>query len=122
MSAAEDDSEIVVGCHLSIGEFGYEAIDLCVKQNLAAREEVRRYPEAVRGIVARCTHRWEPGWVQVKRCIDDDIAAAPLLEAYAQDHAEKVQSCRERFHRRGDHRVRICVERAIEAEKDGGQR
>jgi hypothetical protein len=110
------DANIVVGCHFSTGEFGYEAIDICVKENRAARAEVLKYPAEVRQIVERCTRRWEPGWVMVKRCVDEDLAAAPALEAYARDHGPKVDGCRDRFGDRGEARVRLCVEQAIETE------
>ena len=47
-----------------------------------------RYPEEVKDIVANCSRRKLAGWGIVKKCIDDDIAAAPVLERFAQDHAQ----------------------------------
>jgi hypothetical protein len=116
---ADADANIVVGCHFSTGEFGHEAIDICVKENRAARAEVRNYPAGFRQAVGRCSRRWEPDWVRAKRCVDEEIAAAVVLETYARDHARKVEWCRNRFEGRGDHRVRICVEQSIEAERAG---
>ncbi|MGH8630555.1 MAG: hypothetical protein ACREU7_07300 [Burkholderiales bacterium] len=119
---ADEDAEIVMGCHLSIGEFGYEAINMCIRENRAAREEVQRYPPEVQRTVARCSRRFEPGWVLVKRCIDADLAAATALEAYASEHGPTLDACRNRLGGRGDAAVRECVEQAIEAENSGDSR
>ncbi len=116
MSWADEDPDIVVGCHFSIGEFGYEAINMCVRENQAARAEVLLYPPDVQAVIARCVRRWEPEWVIVKRCVDKELAAAAALEAYAGDHGPKLDLCRERFRGRGDARIKACVEQAIEAE------
>lgn len=113
---ADEDADIVMGCHYSIGEFGYEAINICIREQQAARAQVRELPAELRPIVVRCTRRWEPGWVMVKRCVEEETAAGPALEAYARDHGSKVDRCRDRFGDRGEARVRLCVEQAIEAE------
>lgn len=119
---ADEDADIVVGCHLSIGEFGNEAINMCIRENRAAREEVQRYPAEVQRTVTRCSRRFEPGWVMVKRCIDADLAAAAALEAYAGEHGPKLEGCRNRLRGRGEAAVRECVERAIETENSGDSR
>ena len=71
---------------MSNAEFGTEMAQICIKENQAARAEVARYPDEVKAIVARCTRRKEMGWGMVKKCIDDDIAAVLVIEAYARDH------------------------------------
>lgn len=113
---ADEDAEIIMGCHMSIGEFGYEAINMCIRENRAARDEVRRYPTEAKRTVDRCSRRLQPEWVLVKRCIDADLAAVTALEDYALEHAPKVDACRNRLRGRGEAAVRDCVEREIEAE------
>ena len=58
---ADDDSEIVSGCAMSNAEFGTEMIDICVKENQAARAEIARYPAQMKKIVERCSRRKEMG-------------------------------------------------------------
>ncbi len=116
---ADDDSDIVTGCSMSNAEFGTEMIQVCIKENQAARAEVARYPDEVKDIVARCSRRKEMGWGIVKKCIDEDIAAAPVLEAYARDHGPLLEHCRQDFWGREASRIKLCVEQAIEAEKSG---
>ena len=115
--ADDDDSDIVTGCLMSNAEFGIEMAHLCIKENQAARAEVARYPDEVKTIVARCTRRKEMGWGFVKKCIDDDIAAAPVIEAYARDHGALLDACQEKFRGRELSRIKLCVEQALEAEK-----
>lgn len=118
MAAAEDeDAEIVVGCHFSMGEWGYEGIQMCIRENQAARAEVKAYPEQYQPIVERCARRRELGWGVVKKCVDDEIAAGPALRAYEQEHGEKLAWCRDHYRDRGDHRIRLCVEQSIAAEQ-----
>lgn len=121
-ASADEDADIVMACHYAIGEFGYEAINICIKEQQAARAAVKQFPGEAQGVVARCTRRWEPGWVMVKRCVDEDLAAAVALEDYAPEHDQKIDRCRERFGDRGDARVRTCVDQAIEAENAGTAR
>jgi hypothetical protein len=119
---ADDDSDIVTGCSMSNAEFGTEMIQVCIRENQAARAEVARYPDEVKDIVARCSRRKEMGWGIVKKCIDEDIAAAPVLEAYARDHGPLLEHCRQDFWGREASRIKLCVEQAIEAEKSGGNK
>ena len=109
--AAEEDADIVLLCHLAIGEFGYDAIDVCVKGNRAARTEVRRHSVDASGTVARCTSQWEPDWVMAQRCVDGELAAAAALRSYAGDEAT-LRHCREQFGDAGDAQVKACFDRA----------
>ena len=56
------------------------------------------------------------GWSIVKRCIDDDIAAKPVLEGYAKDHASVLAQCQEEFQGRELSRIKLCVEAAIKTD------
>lgn len=114
---ADDDSDIVTGCLMSNAEFGSDMAQICIKENRAVRAEVARYPDEVKPIVARCSRRKEMGWGIVKKCIDDDIAAVPVLEAYARDHGPLLESCQHEFRGREATRIKLCVEKAIEAAK-----
>ncbi len=114
---ADDESDIISGCAMSNAEFGTEMITICIKENQAARAEVARYPAEVKQIVDRCTRRKEMGWGIVKKCIDDDIAAGPVLEAYARDHGPLLERCQEQFRGREASRIKLCVEKALETEQ-----
>ena len=118
--ADDDDSDIVTGCLMANAEFGVEMAQICIKENQAARAEVARYPDDVKDIVARCSRRKEMGWWLVKKCIDDDIAAAPALEGYAMDHGSLLERCQDEFRGREASRVKLCVDKAIEAEQSRG--
>jgi hypothetical protein len=115
--AADEEAEIVVGCHFSAGEWGHGAIQTCIRENQAARAEVKAYPPEHQPAVERCSRRRELGWSVVKKCVDDEIAAGPALETYARDHGEKVDWCRTHYRERGDTRVLLCVKQSIEAEE-----
>jgi hypothetical protein len=119
---ADDDSDIVTGCSMSNAEFGTEMIQVCIKENQAARAEVARYPDEVKDIVARCSRRKEMGWGIVKKCVDDDIAAGPVIEAYARDHGPLLEHCQQEFWGREASRIKLCVDQAIAAEKSGGNK
>ena len=120
LSWADDDSDIVTGCLMSNAEFGSEMAQICIKENQAIRADVARYPDEVKNIVARCSRRKEMGGGVVKKCIDDDIAAAPVLEAYARDHGPMLARCLEEYRGREASRIKICVDMALEAEKSRG--
>ena len=53
----------------------------------------------------------------MKKCIDEDIAAGPVLEAYARDHASLLEQCQEEFFGREASRIKLCVDKALEAQK-----
>ena len=103
-------------------EFGVEMAQICIKENQAAHAEVLRYPDEMKGIVARCSRRKDMGWEAVKKCIDDDIATAPVLEAYARDHGPLLEHCQEEFRGREASRIKLCVDKALEAEKSRGDK
>ena len=107
---------------MSNAEFGTEMAQICIKENQAARAEVARYPDEVKAIVARCTRRKEMGWGMVKKCIDDDIAAVLVIEAYARDHGPLLEACQEEFRGREASRIKLCVDKAIKAEKSRGDK
>ena len=117
---ADDDSEIVTGCLMSNAEFGSAMAQICIKENQAARAEVARYPDEVKDIVELCSRWKEMGWMIVKKCIDDDIAAAPVLAAYARDHRPLLERCQIEYLGREASRIKLCVDKAIEAEKARG--
>jgi hypothetical protein len=74
---AEDTAEIVTRCIFDIGEFGSEAVDMCVKQDLAAAKALKDYPPEAAPVIANCTERMKSGgWVMVKRCVDRTLAGA----------------------------------------------
>jgi len=114
---ADDDSDIVTGCLMSNAEFGTEMAQICIRENQAARAEVARYPAELKATVERCTRRKEMGWGIVKKCIDDDIAAGPALEAYAKDQPELLEHCQDEFRGREATRIKHCVDQALDARK-----
>jgi len=114
---ADDDSEIVTGCLMSNAEFGTEMAQICIKRNQSVRAEVSRYPEAVKDIVELCSRRKEMGWDFVKKCIDDDIAATPVLKVYARDYGPLLARCQIEYLGREASRIKLCVETALEAQK-----
>ena len=119
---ADDDSDLVTGCLMSNAEFGSEMAQICIRENQAAHAEVARYPSEVKDIVERCTRRKEMGWGVVKKCVDDDIAAGPVIEAYARDHGPLLARCQEEYRGREASRIKVCVEQSLDAEKLRGNR
>lgn len=76
-SVAEDTAEIVTRCIFDIGEFGSEAVDMCVKQDIAAQQALKAYPPEAGAVIADCTERAKNGgWVMVQRCVDRKLAGA----------------------------------------------
>ena len=110
---ADDDSDIISGCAMSNAEFGTEMIQICIKENRTARDDVHAYPEQYKALVDRCTRRKEMGWSIVKRCVDEDIAAKPVLEAYAREQGPLLARCQEEFQGRELTRIKLCVEMAL---------
>ena len=115
-SAADENDDIVNGCTFSNAEFGTVAIQICIKDNQAARAAVLKYPEAVKEIVARCVRGREMGWSMVKLCIDNDIEAEAALAKYGREHDSLMDKCKEEFWRRGAARIKACVDQAINAD------
>jgi len=114
---ADENDDIVNGCNFSNAEFGTVAIQICIKDNQAARAAVLQYPEAVKDIVARCVRGREMGWSIVKLCIDNDIEAEATLAHYGREHDSLMEKCRSEFGRRGAARTKACVDQAIEADR-----
>ena len=100
-----------------IAEFGTIAIQICIKDNQAARAAVLQYPKEAKDIVARCARGSEMGWSMVKRCIDNDIEAQSALANYRTEHASLMDKCKEEFERRGAARIKSCVGQGIEADR-----
>ncbi len=72
---AEDASEIVTRCIFDVGEFGSEAVDICVRYDVEARNALKDYPPEAAELIAKCTNRMKGGgWVMVKRCVDRRLA------------------------------------------------
>ncbi len=72
---AEDTADIVTRCIFDIGEFGSEAVDICVKQDVAAQKALKEYPPEAGTVIAACTERAKNGgWVMVQRCVDRTLA------------------------------------------------
>lgn len=114
---ADDNDDIVNGCNFSNAEFGTVAIQICIKDNQAARAAVAQYPEAVKDIVARCVRGRELGWSMVKLCIDKDIEAEAALATYGKEHDASLAFCKTEFGGRGAARIKACVDQSIEAGK-----
>lgn len=77
-SHATDSAEIVERCIYEIGEFGADAVDICVKQDQAAEKALRNYPPEAAALIEACTKRMKGGgWVMIQRCVDRRLAPAP---------------------------------------------
>lgn len=121
--ADEDEADMVVGCTMANAEFGNEMIQRCIEDYRAGRAAVASYPPQYKGIVDRCTGDKQLDWNRVRRCIDDDISAIPVLQAYAQDHGPLLERCEREIGGPELSRIRACVDKLVEAGKaDGGGR
>lgn len=114
---ADENDDIVIGCNFSNAEFGVVAIQICIKDNLAARAAVLQYPDEVKDIVARCVRGREMGWSMVKLCIDNDIEAEAALANYGKEHGALLEKCKTEFGHRGATRIKTCVDQATEADR-----
>lgn len=75
---AESSAEIVERCIYEMGEFGADAIDICVKQDQAAEKALRSYPPEAAALIEACTKRMKGGgWVMIQRCVDRRLTPAP---------------------------------------------
>jgi hypothetical protein len=113
LQAGEDD-EIVTGCHFSNAEWGSDAIDRCIKDNMANRALVLQYPARYKSSVSRCRLKNEYGWDFVKSCIDKDIAAETALAAYPKDKIGLIDFCTAEFGSRGSAVIKACVDKKAE--------
>jgi hypothetical protein len=110
-------AEIVERCFAQVGEFGVEALHICVEQDTAAAKALEQYPQAVKSVVARCTREMEKGgWWIVKSCVDRDVEAAAALAEYPKVHEALLERCGTEMRGRGAAAVKACVDRAIEGQ------
>ena len=112
---ADEFDDIVNGCSSSNAEFGVVAIQICIRDNQAARAAVMAYPEEAKEIVARCARRSDWGWPMVKQCIDNDIDAEAALAKYGSEHESLMEQCKTQYGLRGAARIKACVDQSIEA-------
>jgi hypothetical protein len=110
---ADEEDEIVTGCHHSNAEWGAAMIDRCIKDNQATRAEVLAYPAQHQRIVDRCRQRNEFGWSHVKACVDGDIEAEAALTAYPKQHMSAMNRCHAEYAHRGAAVVKACVDKLI---------
>ncbi|NIO43216.1 MAG: hypothetical protein GTO41_25530 [Burkholderiales bacterium] len=116
---AEIRTEIVIRCQSQMGEWGVDAIDICVKAEHQARAELEAYPDEFFDIVRRCNRvKYNAGWSWIKLCADNDIAARDALSAYPQDHDEVINACNEEKGRYGYSEVKQCVDERIALPND----
>lgn len=108
--------EVTVRCIYDMGEFGDDAVQACMRADLAAAEALTGYPPAARGIVDRCTRAlWTRGYAMVQVCVERDLAAEATLAAYGAEHAQAIAACRQRVGAQGPARVQACVDAAAAA-------
>lgn len=107
---ADEEAEIVTGCHYSNAEWGEQLIDICVKENKRLRAEVLAYSEEHKPYVERCRKRSEFGWGFVKECVDKDIAAAAALKTYPDDAKDAVSACHAEYRANGPAKVKACAD------------
>jgi hypothetical protein len=117
--AIADDvqAEIVMGCIYSMGEFGSEAVEVCRKENVAAVEALRDYPERHAQIIENCGRRAmsRGGWAAVKRCADQDIEAEAALAGYPDRLASLIAECAAQTTTQGPKAVKECVDRRLDS-------
>ncbi|MDX1488978.1 MAG: hypothetical protein R3268_12295 [Acidiferrobacterales bacterium] len=111
---AEIRTEIVIRCQTQMGEWGVEAVDICVKAEHESREALQKYPDEYFDVVRRCNRvMYRAGWNRIKLCSDKDIAARDALQAYPQEHAELIAGCRDELGRYGHAEVKQCVDEQL---------
>ena len=110
-SEADLRADSVVRCHNESGEFGAEAIEICVQAESAARAELAQYPDDVSDIVMRCnTQLYGAGWTRIKYCADRDIQARQALATYPTQDAALIAQCRQKVGADGEAQVKRCVD------------
>lgn len=104
-------AEVVYWCYVQSGEFGTEAVDLCVRDEFAAAKALQTYPPSTRAFREACDRRaGARGLTQVKACVDEEIAFEVELARYSADRAPRIEACRLRYGPAGAARVRRCIE------------
>jgi hypothetical protein len=106
---AEIRTEIVIRCQSQMGEFGSEAIDICVQAEHESRKQLAGYPDEYFG------------WNRIKLCSDKDIAARDALAAYPPVHAELIANCQDQVGRYGYNEVKKCVDDKLAASGESAQ-
>jgi hypothetical protein len=115
---AELTQEISLRCIYDMGEFGDEAVQLCMRTDLAAAEALTRYPPQAQPFVDRCFQtQWTRGYATVQMCVDEDLKAEAALAAYGADRAALVQGCRDKVGKQGPAKVKRCVDAGLAAAK-----
>ena len=67
--------EIINRCIYHMGEFGVEAVDICVKAEVAEAESLLAYPKSAAEIIARCTEQTKnEGWAKVRACVNKKMS------------------------------------------------
>jgi len=113
---SEEDirADSMVRCLYQIGEFGADAIDICVKAEDAARAELAAYPDEFFDIVRRCNLvMYQAGWTRIKQCADNDIRARDALSTYPEQQAPLIAKCQEEVGRYGQAQVKECVDEQV---------
>jgi hypothetical protein len=119
---AEIRTEIVIRCQSQMGEFGSEAIDICVQAEHESRKQLAGYPDEYFEIVRRCNRvMYRAGWNRIKLCSDKDIAARDALAAYPPVHAELIANCQDQVGRYGYNEVKKCVDDKLAASGESAQ-
>ncbi|UCH46617.1 MAG: hypothetical protein JSU95_10870 [Betaproteobacteria bacterium] len=116
---AEIRTEIVIRCQSQMGEFGTEAISICIDAEHKSRAELQEYPDEFFDIVRRCNRvMYKAGWNRIKLCSEKDIAARDALADYPQEHAELIAGCRDEMGRYGHAKVKQCVDEQLAASNE----
>lgn len=111
--AEELRASIVVRCFYSVGEFGSQLVDICVKEDLDAAQALQKYPAS---IVDSCAGRVRgDGWARIRMCADEDLAAEEALSKLKPEDAETIADCRARAGAQGSAKVKACVDGASTA-------
>ena len=106
--------EIVLRCHYERGEFGVEAVRLCVEAENSALSDLSAYPQAAEAIVVRCTNQMQGnGWEIVKLCVDKDLAAEAALAQYPAEKTAVIDGCRAEVGKQGPAKVKACADQRI---------
>ena len=108
--------EVVIRCHYYMGEFGSQAVEACIEDDLAAERALSQYPQETRKTIARCAQRKrQNGWAMIKQCVDRDLEAEAAITKYPEEHTTLIAKCQEEVGRYGPARVKECADRQIEA-------
>ncbi|MBI1397288.1 MAG: hypothetical protein GC151_15055 [Betaproteobacteria bacterium] len=114
LAETDTKAETIFWCIHQVGEYGSEAVDVCVKEELAAIDALAKYPPEAQETVRLCEKRaGGRGLGAVRYCVDRDLEADAALSTYPDAHRPIVDRCRETFAQAGAHRVRQCVDEEI---------